>query len=234
MDLSGLTLQFNMEILPVNGEESNVRPDCVRYASVGWDKLTITTGNGDIYEVPLMQHAAVVSGDYEPGNFGFSLHDRDAATLDELLSGKPTPALTDTAHVYFMGTRWSCSSAEAIAECGLETQLTADIGNPDVSSADQAIWWQDDPYFWHNFFINNTTYAVPQSAFEDAVAMAAWFASAFNATPGVQDLVTCSASGNVVLSRSRLSSAAPWWCGPTAGRRRQPSASLCPGSTRRV
>jgi hypothetical protein len=30
-----------MEILPVNGEEGNVRPDCVRYASVGWDKLTM-------------------------------------------------------------------------------------------------------------------------------------------------------------------------------------------------
>jgi hypothetical protein len=33
---------------------------------------------------------------------------------------------------------------------------------------------------------------------EDAAAMAAWFASAFNATPGVQDLVTCFAAGNVV------------------------------------
>jgi hypothetical protein len=32
-DLSGLTLQYDMEILPVNGEEGNVRPDCVRYAS---------------------------------------------------------------------------------------------------------------------------------------------------------------------------------------------------------
>ncbi|HLG99262.1 MAG TPA: hypothetical protein VKX49_23325 [Bryobacteraceae bacterium] len=61
-DLSGLTLHYDMEILPVNGEEGNVRPDCVRYASVGWDKLTITTGAGDIYEVPLMNHAAVVAG----------------------------------------------------------------------------------------------------------------------------------------------------------------------------
>jgi hypothetical protein len=116
-DLSGLTLQYDMEILTVNGEEGNVRPDCLRYASVGWDKLTITTGAGDIYEVPLMHHAAVVSGDYAPGTFGFSLHDRDAATLDELLVGQPTPALTDKAYVYFMGTRWSCSSAEAIAFC---------------------------------------------------------------------------------------------------------------------
>src|SRR5579885_2194876 len=32
-DLSGLTLQYDMEVLPVNGEEGNVRPDCVRYAS---------------------------------------------------------------------------------------------------------------------------------------------------------------------------------------------------------
>jgi hypothetical protein len=32
-DLSALTLQYDMEILPVNGEEGNVRRDCVRYAS---------------------------------------------------------------------------------------------------------------------------------------------------------------------------------------------------------
>jgi len=31
-DLSGLTLQYDMEVLPVNGEEGNVRPDSVRYA----------------------------------------------------------------------------------------------------------------------------------------------------------------------------------------------------------
>jgi hypothetical protein len=93
-DLFGLTLQYDVEILPVNGEEGNVRPDCVRYASVGWDKLTITTGAGDIYEVPLMNHAAVVAGGYAPGSLGFSLHDHDAATLDGLLVRKPTPALT--------------------------------------------------------------------------------------------------------------------------------------------
>jgi hypothetical protein len=198
-DLSGLTLQYDMEILPVNGEEGNVRPDCVRYASVGWDKLTITTGAGDIYEVPLTHHAAVVSGDYTPGSFGFSLHDRDAATLDELLVGKPTPALTDKAYVYFMGTRWSSSSAEAIAFCELETELTHDIGSPDAPSTDQAIWWQDDPWFWHNFFINNTTVAVgPQSGFTDASEIAQFFANWFNNDPNVDSLVTCSASGNVV------------------------------------
>ena len=48
-DLSALTLRFEMEVLHVNGEEGNVRPDCVRYASVGWDKLTISRGAGDIY-----------------------------------------------------------------------------------------------------------------------------------------------------------------------------------------
>ncbi len=198
-DLSGLTLQFDMEILPVNCEEGNVRPDCVRYASVGWDKLTVTTGPGDIYEVPLMHHAAVVSGDYAPGSFGFSLHDRDAATLDELVVGKPTPALTDTAYVYFMGTRWSCSSAEAIAFCNLETALTQDIGSADVPSTDQAIWWQEDPWFWHNFFINNTTVAVgPQNGFSDASEIAQFFANWFNNDPNVNGLVTCSSSGNVV------------------------------------
>lgn len=34
-DLSGLTLQLDLESVRVNGEEGNVRPDCVRYASVG-------------------------------------------------------------------------------------------------------------------------------------------------------------------------------------------------------
>jgi len=198
-DLSGLTLQYDMEVLPVNGEEGNVRPDCVRYASVGWDKLTITTGAGDIYEVPLMHHAAVVSGDYAAGSFGFSLHDRDAATLDELLVAQPTPALTDKAYIYFMGTRWSCSSAEAIAFCELETQLTQGVGTPDAPSCEQAIWWQDDPWFWHNFFIHNTTVAVgPQSGFADASEIAQFFANWFNNDPNVNGLVTCSASGNVV------------------------------------
>src|SRR5579885_2357460 len=188
-DLSGLTLQYDMEILPVNGEEGNVRPDCVRYASVGWDKLTITTGAGDIYEVPLMHHAAVVSGGYAPGSFGFSLHDRAAATLDELLVGKPTPALTDKAYVYFMGTRWSCSSAEAIAFCNLETTLTQDIGNPDVPTTDQTIWWQDDSYFYHNFFINSATVAVPQNLFSSAAEIAQFVASWFNNDPSINQLV---------------------------------------------
>jgi len=198
-DLSGLALQFDMEVLPVNGEEGNVRPDCVRYASVGWDKLTITTGNGDIYEVPLMSHAQIVSGDYAPGGFGFSLHDRDAATLDELLVGQPTPALTDKAYVYFMGTRWSCSSAEAISHCNLETELTAAIGTSDAPSTDQAIWWQEDPWFWHNFFINNITLAVPQRNFASAAEIASFIANWFNSSSsGVNHLVECSASGNVV------------------------------------
>ncbi|NWF83231.1 MAG: hypothetical protein HXY18_05315 [Bryobacteraceae bacterium] len=60
-DLSVLTLQYDMEILPVNGEEGIVRPGCVRCASAGWDKLTITTGAGDTSEVPLVNHAAVVA-----------------------------------------------------------------------------------------------------------------------------------------------------------------------------
>ncbi len=176
-DLSGLTLQYDMEILPVNGEEGNVRPDCVRYASVGWDKLTITTGNGDIYEVPLMHYAAVVSGDYTPGGFGFSLHDRDAATLDELLVGKPTPALTDAAYVYFMGTRWSCTSAQAIAFCNLETRLLNNIGAPDVPSCEQTIWWQDDPNFWHYLLVNNGGAGIQEAGATDAADIAARLAS---------------------------------------------------------
>jgi hypothetical protein len=194
-DLSGLTFQYDMEILPVNGEEGNVRPDCVRYASVGWDKLTITTGHGDIYEVPLMQHAAVVAGDYAPGSFGFSLHDRDAATLDELLLGKPTPALADTAHVYFMGTRWSCSSAEAIAFCNLETRLLNNIGAVDAPSCEQAIWWQDDPNFWHYLLVNNGGAGIQEAGATDAADIASRLASMV----GISSyLVDCTASGNVI------------------------------------
>jgi hypothetical protein len=194
-DLSRLTLRYDMEILPVNGEEGNVRPDCVRYASVGWDKLTITTGVGDIYEVPLMLHAAVVSGDYAPGSFGFSLHDRDAATLDELLVGQPTPALTDKAYVYFMGTRWSCSSAEAIAFCNLETRLLNNIGAPNVPSCEQAIWWQDDPNFWHYLLVNNGGAGIQ----EVGATGAADIASRLVWMVGISSwLVDCSSSGNVI------------------------------------
>jgi hypothetical protein len=194
-DLSGLTLQYDMEILPVNGEEGNVRPDCVRYASVGWDKLTITTGAGDIYEVPLMHHAAVVSGDYTSGSFGFSLHDRDAATLDELLVSKPTPALTDKAYVYFMGTRWSCSSAEAIAFCNLETRLLNNIGAPNVPSCEQAIWWQDDPNFWHYLLVNNGGAGIQEAGASDATDIASRLASMVGISSW---LVECAASGNVI------------------------------------
>ncbi|MFN3326642.1 MAG: hypothetical protein ACK5AZ_24370 [Bryobacteraceae bacterium] len=194
-DLSGLTLQFDMEILAVNGEEGNVRPDCVRYASVGWDKLTITIGVGDIYEVPLMNHAAVVSGDYAPGSSGFSLHDRDAATLDDLLVGKPTPALTDKAYVYFMGTRWSCSSAEAITFCNLETRLLNNIGAPDVPSCEQAIWWQDDPNFWHYLLVNNGGAGIQEAGATDAADIASRLASMV----GISSyLVDCTAAGNVI------------------------------------
>jgi len=120
-DLSGVTLQFDMQVLPVNGEEGNVRPDCVKYPSVGWDKLTIATGNGDIYEVPLMAHCSVLSGGFTPWSFEIALEDKKADDLDALVGGA-TPALTDAACVYFMGTRWSGTSAEAIAFCNLETR----------------------------------------------------------------------------------------------------------------
>ena len=167
-DLSGLTLQYDMEILPVNGEEGNVRPDCVRYASACRDKLTITTGAGDIYEATLMNHAAVVAGGYAPGNFGFSLHDRDAVTLDELIIGKPTPARTDMACVYFMGTRWSCSSAEAIAFCNLETRLLNSIRAPDVPSCEPSVWRQDEPNFCHCLLVSSGGAGIQQAGAIDA------------------------------------------------------------------
>jgi hypothetical protein len=137
-DLSGLTLQYDMEILPVNGEDGNVRPDCVRYASVGWDKLTITTG---------------------------------------------------------AGTRWSCSSAEAIAFCNLETRLLNNIGAPDVPSCEQAIWWQDDPNFWHYLLVNNGGAGIQEAGAIDAADIASRLASMVDIT---STSVDCAASGNVI------------------------------------
>ncbi|MCL6508420.1 MAG: hypothetical protein K6T59_15510, partial [Bryobacteraceae bacterium] len=194
-DLSGLTLQYDMEILSVNGEEGNVRPDCVRYASVGWDKLTISTGTGDIYEVPLMQYASVVSGGVIPGKFEFELQDASSETLDALLIGEPTPALTDKAYVYFMGTRWSCSSAEAIAFCNLETRLLNNIGAPDVPSCEQAIWWQDDPNFWHYLLVNNGGAGIQEAGATDAADIANRLASMVGLS---SYLVDCTTSGNVI------------------------------------
>lgn len=194
-DLSGLTLQFDMEVLRVNGEEGIVRPDCVRYASVGWDKLTITTGAGDIYEVPLMSHAQVLSGGFTPGAFGFSICDRDSATLDDLLVGAATPGLTDLVYVYFMGTRWSCTSAEAIAFCTLETRLLNNIGAADVTSCEHAIWWQDDPNFWHYLLVNNGGAGIREDGATDAADIAARLAFMV----GISSyLVECSAAGNLI------------------------------------
>jgi hypothetical protein len=54
-----------------------------------------------------------------------------------------------------MGTRWSCSSAEAVAFCTLEMRLLNNIGALDVPSCEQAIWWQDDTNFWQCLLVNN-------------------------------------------------------------------------------
>jgi hypothetical protein len=186
-DLSGLTLHYDMEILPVNGEEGNVRPDCVRYASVGWDKLTITTGAGDIYEVPLMNHAAVVAGQLR------ILAPRPRRGVSRRTARRP--ALTDKAYVYFMGTRWSCSSAEAIAFCNLETQLLNNISAPDVPSCEQAIWWQDDPNFWHYLLVNNGGAGIQEAGAIDAADIASRLASMVGLS---SYLVDCTVSGNVI------------------------------------
>ena len=194
-DLSGVTLQYDMQVLKVNGEEGNVRPDCVRYASVGWDKLTVTTGSGDIYEVPLLSYAQVLSGGYTPGTFQFGLSDLNAEDLDALLVGNPTPALTDKACVYFMGTRWSCTSAEAISFCTLETSLLNNLGTPSLISCEQAFWWQDDPNFWHYLWANGVGAGIRESGATDAADIAARLASMVGIT---SYLVDCTANGNVV------------------------------------
>jgi hypothetical protein len=154
-DLSGLTLQYDMEILPVNGEEGSVRPDCVRYASVGCDKLTITTGAGDIHEVPLMHRAGVVARGYAPGRFSFSLHDRDAEALDELLIGQPTPTLTNRACVHFMSTRWSYSSIGAIGCCNQRNAPAQEHRRAQWAFVRAGLAWQDAPNTRHYLLVNN-------------------------------------------------------------------------------
>jgi hypothetical protein len=95
-----------MEILPLNGEEGQ-RPARLRALrlSVGWDKLTITTGAGDIYEVPLMHHAAVSLGRLRARHLQ-TLAPRPRCRHARRAAGRPgnPPALTDKAYVYFMGT----------------------------------------------------------------------------------------------------------------------------------
>ena len=194
-DLSGVTLQYDMQVLTINGEEGNVRPDCVRFASVGWDRLTITTGNGDIYEVPLMSHAQVLSGGYTPGSFQFGLSDGKAEDLDALLVGKPTPELTDKACVHFMGTRWSCTSVEAIDFCNLETRLLNNLGAPFQTSCEQSFWWWDDPNFWHYLNVNGTGAGVQEIGATDSADIATRLASMVGISIW---LVDCAASGNVV------------------------------------
>jgi hypothetical protein len=195
IDLFGVTLQFDMQVLSVNGEEGNVRPDCVRYASVGWDKLTITTIDGNVYEVPLMSYAQIVSGGCQPGFFKIRLADRKTEVLDALLVGQPTPALTDTAHVHFMGARWSCSSAEAVEECNLETRLLSNVGTPFQTSCEQAIWWTGDPTRWHDLWVNDIGAGVLESGAADSSEITTRLATMVGIS---SHLVDCTASGNVV------------------------------------
>lgn len=53
-------------------------------ARSGRTKLTTTPANGEIYEVSLLDHVQIVSGNSAPGSFGFPLDGRDAAAFDEL------------------------------------------------------------------------------------------------------------------------------------------------------
>jgi hypothetical protein len=166
----------------------------VKYPSVGWDKLTITTGSGDIYEVPLMAHGSVLSGGFTPGSFEIALEDKKTEDLDALVGG-PTPALTDAAYVYFMGTRWSCTSAEAISINGLETLLKSDIGYAYQTSCEQVIWWQDNPDYWHWLYANGMGFGIKESGATDSADIASRLA--FMLDMSSWD-VTASASGNII------------------------------------
>lgn len=114
---------------------------------------------------------SVLSGGFTPGAFEIALEDKQAEDLDALVGG-PTPALTDAAYVYFMGTRWSCTSAEAISINGLETLLKSDIGHAYQTSCEQAIWWQDNPDYWHWLYANGMGFGIKESGATDSADIA--------------------------------------------------------------
>lgn len=141
-----------------------------------------------------MAHCSVLGGGFTAGSFQIALADKMAEDLDALVGGT-TPALTDAAYVCSMGTRWSCTSAEAIAVCNLETRLLNNIGAVVALSCEQAIWWQDDPNFYHSLLVNGGGAGTQEAGATDAADIASRLASMVGISSYLLD---CSASGNVI------------------------------------
>jgi hypothetical protein len=112
--LSGLKLEFDIEYDPAL--DGAVRFDANKYPSVSWDAMIFVCGD-EIYEVRLLDHAAVVSGAETPAH----------CTLE------PSEGTMDM-HVYFRDQRWT----KFAVDCKQVTQLSADI-EPNTDDAPQWI-----------------------------------------------------------------------------------------------
>ncbi|MBI4905710.1 MAG: hypothetical protein HY820_18905 [Acidobacteria bacterium] len=112
-DLSGLKLEFDIEY--DHALDGAMRFDAAKYPSVSWDSMTFVCGRGiapnDIYEVPLLDHATVVSGSETP------------ASVEIDLSGEEPAEGIDYLHLYFRDARYTITHFE----CRFETQLTSDV-----------------------------------------------------------------------------------------------------------
>jgi hypothetical protein len=114
-DLSGLKLEFDIEY--DHALDGAMRFDAPKYPSVSWDSITFVTGAGDIHEVKLLDHAAVISGSETP------------ASLQLELSAQAPAQGVDYYHVWFRDTRYTVAHTDAI----VETQLTQDVPGGGVS-----------------------------------------------------------------------------------------------------
>ena len=116
-DLSGLTLAFDIEY--DHELDGAMRLDAAKYPSVSWDSITFECGVGgaaNIYEVRLLDHAAVLSGGETPASVGFKI------------VGRSPVWGTDTHHLYFRDTRYTVSNADCRVEGVLEDELTGSAG----------------------------------------------------------------------------------------------------------
>lgn len=95
-DLSGLKLEFDLEYY--HALDGAMRFDANKYPSVSWDAMTFVCGAGDIYEVRLLDHAAVVAGSESP-----------ATCRLDAYGTWPTSGL-DWLHLYFRDTRYTVAS----------------------------------------------------------------------------------------------------------------------------
>ncbi|MGE5486338.1 MAG: hypothetical protein ACM3ZB_00785, partial [bacterium] len=108
-DLSGLKLEFDIEY--DHALDGAMRLDATKYPSVSWDAMTFVCGAGDLYDVKLLDHAAVLAGAEAP------------ATAQVDLAAEAPKFGVDWFHVFFRDTRYTV----AHTDCVVERQLTNDV-----------------------------------------------------------------------------------------------------------